>query len=92
MFHEKGCNLTFSLVSQICHAKIYTDNGKKGLKDLSYTNENGGNQKWQLMLIPQASLGGKMKGKVAQYHGLIEKSRGEELYEELKCSLKEVSN
>ncbi|XP_076315868.1 D-aminoacyl-tRNA deacylase 2-like [Tachypleus tridentatus] len=33
-----------------------------------------------ILIIPQACLGGKMKGKAVQYHGLIEKDNGVKLY------------
>ena len=46
---------------------------------------------WQLMLIPQASLCGKMKGKVAQYHALKPKTEGEALYNNLKDTLEQAS-
>ena len=34
-----------------------------------------------VLIIPQASLGGRMRGKLVQYHHNIEKERGRELYE-----------
>jgi D-tyrosyl-tRNA(Tyr) deacylase len=33
-----------------------------------------------LLIIPQATLGGKLKGKSIQYHGLVTKSHGEDLF------------
>jgi len=33
-----------------------------------------------LLLVPQATLGAKLKGKMVQFHGNCEKSRGEELW------------
>merc|ERR1712179_268377 len=33
-----------------------------------------------VLIVPQATLGGKVKGKVVQYHQNIEKSEGKELY------------
>ena len=33
-----------------------------------------------LMIIPQATLGGKMKGKQIQFHGLIKKDLGKEMF------------
>jgi len=42
-----------------------------------------------LLLVPQATLGGKLKGKSLQYHNNVKKEYGSELYEELvaRCSL-----
>jgi len=33
-----------------------------------------------ILVVPQACLGGKHKGKAFQYHGNVNKARGEELY------------
>uniref|UniRef100_A0A8D0G730 D-aminoacyl-tRNA deacylase n=1 Tax=Sphenodon punctatus TaxID=8508 RepID=A0A8D0G730_SPHPU len=33
-----------------------------------------------VLIIPQATLGGKLKGKSMQYHSIIEKEKGMELY------------
>jgi D-Tyr-tRNAtyr deacylase len=33
-----------------------------------------------VLIVPQATLGGKLKGKQMQYHGNISKNVGEELY------------
>lgn len=33
-----------------------------------------------VLIIPQATLGGKVKGKVMQYHGNIGKEEGQQLY------------
>lgn len=43
-----------------------------------------------VLIIPQACLGGKLKGKSFQYHTNIAKSRGEELYQLFieKCKAK----
>ena len=35
-----------------------------------------------VLIIPQATLGGRVKGKMIQYHGNVEKAVGEVLYEE----------
>ena len=34
-----------------------------------------------ILIIPQATLGGRMKGKMFQYHNNIDKTIGKELYE-----------
>jgi D-aminoacyl-tRNA deacylase len=34
-----------------------------------------------ILLIPQACVGGKLKGKSMQYHGLVDKDLGRELFE-----------
>ena len=36
-----------------------------------------------LLIIPQATLGGKLKGKGMQYHTNIDKTQGEDLYKTL---------
>mgnify|MGYP001602129933 FL=1 len=33
-----------------------------------------------ILIVPQASLGGKLKGKAVQYHGLVPKDTGVEVY------------
>ena len=38
------------------------------------------NQQWDVMVIPQATLAGKIKGKQCQYHSQIDKSEGADLY------------
>jgi len=42
-----------------------------------------------ILIVPQATLGGKMKGKVVQYHGNIEKCAGKELYHQFVKRIKE---
>lgn len=48
-----------------------------------------------VLVIPQATLGGKMKGKAIQYHNNIEKEKGKQLYEKfiqlLESNLKSSS-
>jgi len=34
-----------------------------------------------ILVVPQASLGGKVKGKNLQYHALIDKEEGSKLYD-----------
>eukprot|EP01126_Amoeba_proteus_P051876 TRINITY_DN6227_c0_g2_i5.p1 TRINITY_DN6227_c0_g2~~TRINITY_DN6227_c0_g2_i5.p1 ORF type:complete len:132 (+),score=22.67 TRINITY_DN6227_c0_g2_i5:308-703(+) len=41
-----------------------------------------------VLIVPQAPLFGKLKQKKAQYHGLIEKTRGENLYSQLVLEFK----
>eukprot|EP01059_Diplonema_ambulator_P009207 TRINITY_DN19039_c0_g2_i1.p1 TRINITY_DN19039_c0_g2~~TRINITY_DN19039_c0_g2_i1.p1 ORF type:complete len:180 (+),score=33.51 TRINITY_DN19039_c0_g2_i1:52-540(+) len=36
---------------------------------------------WDIMVIPQATLAGKIKGKQAQYHSQFDKAEGEALYQ-----------
>lgn len=43
------------------------------------------------MIIPQASLSGKVKGKTLQYHSLKEKEAGRILFEQLKENLEKVN-
>lgn len=43
-----------------------------------------------ILIVPQASLGGKLKGKRMQYHNNIEKANGFLLYEQLVSRCKEV--
>ncbi len=33
-----------------------------------------------VLIVPQATLGGRLKGKMMQYHGNIDKAVGQELY------------
>ena len=35
-----------------------------------------------ILIVPQATLGGKIKGKVMQYHGNVDKADGHDLYTE----------
>jgi len=51
--------------------------------DASIVEING-----DLMLVPQASIGGKLKGKVIQYHANVAKDEGAELYHALVQTLK----
>ena len=51
--------------------------------DASIVDING-----DLMLVPQASIGGKLKGKVIQYHANVAKDEGAELYHALVRTLK----
>ncbi len=34
-----------------------------------------------MLIIPQATLGGRMKGKAFQYHNNVEKDKGKEFYD-----------
>lgn len=43
-----------------------------------------------VLIVPQATLGGKMKGKVIQYHQNIDKGDGKELYQDLVSKINEV--
>ncbi|XP_057311536.1 D-aminoacyl-tRNA deacylase 2-like isoform X2 [Hydractinia symbiolongicarpus] len=43
-----------------------------------------------VLIVPQATLGGKMKGKVIQYHGNIDKDVGQELYRSFVQQVREV--
>lgn len=43
-----------------------------------------------VMVIPQATLGGKLKGKNIQYHGNVDKNAGECLYESFCEKLREL--
>ncbi|KAJ9446244.1 putative D-tyrosyl-tRNA(Tyr) deacylase [Diplonema papillatum] len=42
-------------------------------------------ENWDVMVVPQATLAGRLKGKQAQYHAQFDKTAGAELYE-LFCS------
>lgn len=42
-----------------------------------------------LLIVPQATLGGKLKGKALQYHDNISKSEGVALYESFNVELKQ---
>ncbi|XP_003739805.1 D-aminoacyl-tRNA deacylase 2 [Galendromus occidentalis] len=43
-----------------------------------------------VLLIPQACLGGKKKGNSMQYHQLIDKTRGRELFDVMKSELEKL--
>ena len=43
-----------------------------------------------ILIIPQATLGGKLKGKSPQYHGLISKSIGEQIFTEYVDHIKKA--
>ncbi|CAH1791742.1 unnamed protein product [Owenia fusiformis] len=47
-----------------------------------------------VLIIPQATLGGKIKGKQMQYHGNVAKQKGQELYSAFieQCELSMKSN
>lgn len=49
-----------------------------------------------ILIVPQATLGGKLKGKIMQYHMNIEKGFGEALYhkfcKQLRSSVEKVSS
>eukprot|EP00922_Rhytidocystis_sp_ex-Travisia-forbesii_P042981 GHVS01064240.1.p1 GENE.GHVS01064240.1~~GHVS01064240.1.p1 ORF type:complete len:196 (-),score=36.38 GHVS01064240.1:1495-2082(-) len=40
-----------------------------------------------ILLVPQSTLGGRLKGVVMQFHGLVDKVSGEALYDKLKIEL-----
>ncbi len=61
-----------------CHLKLCEDVGEEregGRRRVSVL-ESGG----EVLVVPQATLGGKLKGKALQYHGNVGKEEGEELY------------
>jgi len=66
---DLACDTVLALPTQ------YDVNLKKNISVL----ESGGD----VLLIPQACLLGKLKGKSIQYHSLIEKTKGEQLYQKL---------
>lgn len=46
----------------------------------------------EIMIIPQATLGGKLKGKQLQYHGNIKKDIGETMYNSFCTKLQNHSS
>lgn len=46
---------------------------------------------YDVLVVPQATLGGKLKGTATQYHGLVSKDLGYELFTALVQELKEFS-
>jgi len=74
---ELACDTVLSMPTQ------YDANLKK---NISVLESNG-----DVLLIPQACLLGKLKGKTMQYHALIEKSKGELLYQNLIEVMKKKS-
>ena len=43
-----------------------------------------------VLIVPQATLGGKLKGKLVQYHSNIDKTQGEDLYENFTRACQEA--
>eukprot|EP01063_Lacrimia_lanifica_P032617 TRINITY_DN55_c1_g1_i1.p5 TRINITY_DN55_c1_g1~~TRINITY_DN55_c1_g1_i1.p5 ORF type:complete len:163 (+),score=68.77 TRINITY_DN55_c1_g1_i1:5193-5681(+) len=70
----------------VLHCKIFphVDEACQRHRPAAALGEN-----WDIMVVPQATLGGKLKGKQAQYHGQCEKAKGEELYQLFCGSLAE---
>ncbi|XP_062508607.1 D-aminoacyl-tRNA deacylase 2-like [Corticium candelabrum] len=64
---------------------------------LSFNAETGSNGsvldiQGDILVVPQATLGGKIKGRAVQYHGNIAKDDGQQLYDEfVSLCNKEVS-
>ena len=61
------------LVKSVLGAKL--SEGEFGTKRVSILDLPG-----DILVVPQATLGGRLKGKSMQYHSNIEKSLGRELY------------
>ena len=49
-----------------------------------------GAQGWDFLVVPQATLAGKIKGKQAQYHAQLDKEEGAELYTFFCSALREA--
>lgn len=47
---------------------------------------------FDLLIIPQATLGGKLKGTAAQYHGLVSKDLGSDLYHSFVSAIREFKD
>ena len=56
--------------------------GSEELKSVCIADLAAKGKSCSLLVIPQACIGGKPKGKVFQYYSLVEKNQGQELYEE----------
>jgi len=68
------------LNAKLCEPKDVTgDGGRGGGRDTAFK------EKVDVLVIPQATLGGKLKGKSVQYHGLVDKTLGEELFTMFVC-------
>lgn len=73
-------------MKSILNAKLCEDPNNS---DPQVTRESVLHHKLDILVIPQATLGGKLKGKALQYHGLVSKPVGEELFSEFVGKLKE---
>ena len=45
-----------------------------------------------VLIVPQATLGGKMKGKMCQYHNNVDKDKGKDLYDYFLKILEQTLN
>ncbi|KAL9654982.1 hypothetical protein ABK040_008770 [Willaertia magna] len=70
------------IVKLIFESKIIPiENGKESILNF---------EKFDIMIVPQASLAGKLKNKQMQYHSLIDKELGKQLYEQFVRECKEL--
>lgn len=47
---------------------------------------------YDVLVIPQATLGGKLKGNTTQYHGLVSKDLGSQLFDSFVNTIGEYKN
>jgi len=71
------------IASSILNGKLYQTEGKP--KSVESDDAKS------ILIIPQATLGGKLKGKQVQYHGNIGKTDGETMFENFREILKKES-
>ncbi|CBY07928.1 unnamed protein product [Oikopleura dioica] len=71
------------IASSILNGKLYQTDGKP--KSVESDVEKS------ILIIPQATLGGKLKGKQVQYHGNISKLDGKKIFERFQDILKRES-
>jgi len=64
-----------SIVKAVLNAKLSED-----MESLETPRQSLLHHKLDVLIIPQATLGGRLKGKGVQYHGLVSKQLGEDLY------------
>eukprot|EP01064_Diplonema_japonicum_P017482 TRINITY_DN2560_c0_g1_i1.p2 TRINITY_DN2560_c0_g1~~TRINITY_DN2560_c0_g1_i1.p2 ORF type:complete len:163 (+),score=40.88 TRINITY_DN2560_c0_g1_i1:43-531(+) len=75
---EANQEIALKAANDVCKAKIFPHvaDDLSRLRAAPLLGED-----WDVMIIPQATLAGKIKGKQAQYHAQYNKEEGEKLYQ-----------
>jgi len=74
-----------SIVKAVLNAKLSEDG-----ENLEASRQSLLHHKLDVLIIPQATLGGKLKGKGVQYHGLGSKQLGEDLFKHFVEKVKDA--
>merc|ERR1711973_766988 len=70
------------MVKSLCEVKLsYCEETKKRVSILDLPGD--------ILIVPQATLGGRMKGKAIQYHNNVSKELGQQLYSDFVSQIKE---